>query len=395
MRTGLNAEDLIHAEVVWGGVQPVHVPNRMGTPRADQMQGTEFERLSELAGRVCYDSLGKGRSSTGFHEHIAHVRHFSLYEHCTFTVRVGPKDGAWLAGGEFEIHKVLPSFLNRPCMFVSFEGERSLRVTLNLRHVIEWLEWSASLADYQSVHPWVFPLLSRIVVSIAPTLAEAHRSIIEAADGPLPFLPIGTPKIGVKLVHPTSRHEMWASLLLSGSRGMSHEQVRHGDWTAISQRSTRYVDEDGSPWVTHPLVTRYCHDNDQKKKNILAWVDSVNGGMKQVRDGYRTLVAELEAWLTRRGVDNLSARKQARGAARGYLGNALYTEMIFSASVDQWRRMILARCSNAADAEIRVMYASVLQSLRESSLAEHFADLDLIPASDGIGVVVEMVTAPA
>jgi hypothetical protein len=45
------------------------------------------------------------------------------------------------------------------------------------------------------------------------------------------------------------------TLYLYGSRGFTHEQVRHR--FAISQRSTRYVDEDGSPYIMHPLVAAY------------------------------------------------------------------------------------------------------------------------------------------
>jgi thymidylate synthase ThyX len=67
-------------------------------------------------------------------------------------------------------------------------------------------------------------------------------------------------------------------------------------------------------------------------------------------------------------VDELTpvvGRKQARGAARGFLGNALSTELIFSASVAQWRRMIAQRDNEAADAEIRDLFCNYITPVVE------------------------------
>jgi thymidylate synthase ThyX len=86
-------------------------------------------------------------------------------------------------------------------------------------------------------------------------------------------------------------------------------------------------------------------------------------------------------------VDAFTARKQARGAARGYLGNALFTELIFSASVAQWRRILAQRLNAAADAEIREMAADVLPILKGCRYGSDFADMNTKPSPDGIGVV--------
>jgi thymidylate synthase ThyX len=99
------------------------------------------------------------------------------------------------------------------------------------------------------------------------------------------------------------------------------------------------------------------------------------------------MAKELQAWLASRGVDAMTARKQARGAARGYLGNALYTDMVFSASVAQWRRMLRLRCCDPADAEIRVLAAAALPGLKASRHGDRFASFDTAPAKDGLGLV--------
>jgi thymidylate synthase ThyX len=96
-------------------------------------------------------------------------------------------------------------------------------------------------------------------------------------------------------------------------------------------------------------------------------------------------VDKLQDYLTTKGADKHTARKQARGAARGYLGNALSTEIIFSASVAQWRRILAQRCHPAADAEIRVLAARILPVLQASRYGEDFADLTLVETPDVIG----------
>jgi thymidylate synthase (FAD) len=88
-----------------------------------------------------------------------------------------------------------------------------------------------------------------------------------------------------------------------------------------------------------------------------------------------------------KGTDKLTARKQARGAARGYLGNALYTELVFSASVAQWKRMLRLRCSDGADGEIRAVFVEVLKELKQCQYAQAFEAFDLVLASDGVGHV--------
>ena len=61
------------------------VPAELGKPRSDQDQGTDAERLIEAAGRVCYDSYGKGRNSEQYHEHLEEVGHGSVTEHACWS----------------------------------------------------------------------------------------------------------------------------------------------------------------------------------------------------------------------------------------------------------------------------------------------------------------------
>lgn len=213
----------------------LEIPSDMGEPRADQMQGTDGERLVELAGRACYDSLGKGRPSAEYHKHIMEVDHGSVTEHASITFFLG-----------------------------------------NI------------------------------------------------------------------------------------SRGLTHELVRHRVGVAISQRSTRYVDENESAWVLHPLLERYFETEVVKRAPNHEQVElTVNDQCRHVihtaKRSYKVVVTALEADLIAHGADKFTARKQARGAARGLLGNALLTEMVWTCNIRALKQILKQRANQHADAEIRVL----------------------------------------
>jgi thymidylate synthase ThyX len=67
--------------------------------------------------------------------------------------------------------------------------------------------------------------------------------------------------------------------------------------------------------------------------------------------------------------DKTAARKQARGAARGYLGNALASDMLFTTSVTGWKWILSQRKNKLADAEIREVYTPAWTALQSSSTA--------------------------
>jgi thymidylate synthase ThyX len=101
-------------------------------------------------------------------------------------------------------------------------------------------------------------------------------------------------------------------------------------------------------------------------------------------------VSYFQDYLKSQGVEGTNARKQARGAARGFLGISLQTEMIFTATAEQWRWILSQRGTKLADAEIRVLYTSgdhgVLDCLKSSRYGHFFEDFKTEECSDGIGL---------
>jgi thymidylate synthase ThyX len=355
------------AYLVWDGGDAVQIPEAMGKPAEGQMQGAAGERLSELAGRVCYDSLGKGRSSSDYHKHIQEVKHGSVYEHAHLTVFI-----AWNMKEPFAVMV----FLNRPGLWVRMVDNGFL-VTFNPRVLIDWEKFGGQLETrsmereilhHHAAKAWPLILMQR---GLSPEMNKHIGSVS-------------------RVVEPEHDEERWVTLFLSGSRGFSHELVRHGDFTAISQRSTRFVQENESEWIDHPLVQEFLASKDllpdDPENRIRGALGAIIGDVKvSAREVYGRTVEHLQKWLTAKGIDKLTARKQARGAARGYLGNALETEVIFSASIGQWKRMLSQRACDAADAEIRSVFIEALAELKKSRYADCFAGWSIAPAKDGIG----------
>lgn len=298
-------------KLVWDNANPdiVNIPSEMGEPRADQMQGTALERLAELCGRICYDSLGKGRNSEEYHRHIKEVGHLSVWEHCTRTVEV-ENESLFFNDGIAEL-------FNKPSLWADCSRlpRRTSRITMNARHVHEWQQ-------------------SRLGGILRRTWAAQTPQMIEAPSGNSLF----------QFSLPATDNERWVSLYIGNvSRNLTHELVRHGDWTAFSQRSTRYCDESETPIVWHPAFTFEEHEEARK---VTAYA----------RGQYSLLVR----WMLARGHD----RKTARGAARGVLPSALGTELIMSASVAQWKHILRLRGDVAADQEIQNLSAAIAEVVK-------------------------------
>jgi thymidylate synthase ThyX len=389
------------ASLVYDGGSVVYVPEEMGEPRNDQMAGTTGEQVSEVALRICYDSMATGRPTEGTISNILSTKHYSVFEHFNKVIEL-TFDPDTPAPTLLKVHNVLS---NRKGLFYIWEGLHGttptepkpllkLRICSNIRAILEWDEVSDRLPG------------------VVPDLASAFGSVlIDAWHREVPLLvPVGQSDVydcmkrfrmtSATFVEPKYDHEKWVSLYLKGSRGWSHEQVRHR--FAISQRSTRYCNESQSPWVLHPLIQKLIDTdpeetaqavNSKKKKDedpiegkhVLQFLAGLSNTVESCRVAYTTLVSILGRVLRSQGCDSKTARKQARGAARGLLGNALQTEMIFSAPVVFWRHILEMRCANMSDAEIRLVYNYALPVLQTCRYGDRFAEFELEPAIDGIG----------
>lgn len=368
----------LKAKLLWDGAE-VLVPAEMGEPHPGQMQGTTGEQIIELAARICYDSLGSGRDTNKTLANLLTVGHLSVAEHYMVPIRIVLRDP--------DLPKQFPEafavLLNRPGLCVRFSGPNELRMTANPRTALDW----------DKITKGICPELSNNPAGIE--FRDALRNVFYELT-PLIIPEKARPWSGFKFIQsacvvvPEADSEKWISMYMSGSRGFTHELVRHGDFTAISQRSTRYVDENESPWVTHPLLDAYLEDLAVPEAHRQTLREQLENCVDVARHAYLGIIDRLESWLLGRidpeaPYQKHTARKQARGAARGFLGNALKTELIFSASVNQWRHMNYMRAADAADAEIREIFIKALDVLKASRYGDRFKDLEVETSSDRIG----------
>jgi hypothetical protein len=359
----------MNASLVFDGGSEVRIPESMGTPSADQMKGTPAEQLGEVACRICYDSLGSGRSSEALHKHILEVINLSVYEHFQFTVGFT----------NIPIHQILQTLMNRKGVWIKIvePDESMIDVTINFRTILEWNKCTRSgniNGRSQSIRYHLQKVAHSLAPMIVPMPEDNSTGEFEREKG---VMLIDSDRL--------DPDQAWVSLWLYGSRGFTHEQVRHR--FAISQRSTRYVDETDSPYIIHPLITKWLNDKEGLLTDKVRATTLMTQSVEADRKTYIYLVEQLQAYSMKQGLDRTNARKQARGAARGYLGNALASEMIFSAPVTGWRHILRQRASKFADAEIRTIYTPALKALKSSRYGGFFADLETVPAPDGMGEV--------
>jgi thymidylate synthase ThyX len=232
----------VTSKLVWDGGTNISIPSEMGIPRADQLQGMVREQLSELAGRVCYDSVGSGRSSPDYHKHIKEVGHLSVYEHAHMTVHVSEPLNAMI-------------FLNRPGLWVENCFEEGFRVTFNPRSILDWDMWSEQIRVLDLIREKtafnVGDMLSVHAEQAYPMLVPPRERSKEIAGGY---------SRRSAIVWPQTDEEKWVSMFMVGSRGFSHELVRHGDRTGISQRCLA-----GDTAIT--MVNGNGHAMPSRKKN--------------------------------------------------------------------------------------------------------------------------------
>jgi hypothetical protein len=367
--------------LVWDGDGPVQLPPEMGEPTPDQFQGTEYEKLVETDARVCYDSYGydergkpRGRSSVLLHDHLRAVENHSVYDQAVFTVRLAPSGPVT---PEWSRHWAV-MFLNRPGIWVD-PGEWEVRLTLNLRAVVEWGRHSGSWnRTRDSEH--IGNVLGREAARLAPRVFP--EAIGRTSSQRQSFFPLQA-----EVIPAYDAHSAWAVLYFQGSRGFSHELVRHHWECGVSQRSTRYCDESSTPYIMPPLLDQYFADPQtdpaEAKRVWAAWREAT----AKSRDAYDLVNEALQGHGVRRGLERTPARKQARGAARGILGNSLMTCLIFGASLAQWRWMLKKRLSALADPEIRLLFGQVFPILQQSRHGHYLTDFDVEPSPDGIGEV--------
>jgi hypothetical protein len=339
-----------NVELVYDG-GAVIVPKSMGQARRDQLQGTELERLGEVACRICYDSLGKGRSSVNLHKHILDVVNLSVYRHCVLTVVLGTPD----------IQNVIRSFANRKGVWLQDIGTTIVEVTINFQAILEWSRYTKKINETYLTER-IGEVLRACANKVAPMIMPKSDFEIEG----------GFSQVSLKKQELLNEDQAWISLWIRGSRSFLVDQSRHS--YGISARSTRFCDEGESEYIQHPMVREFLADQSVDRDIRYNVANDIRLAMEYDREAYQSVVQELGKWGLDQGWEKSYVKKQARSAGKFCLAHALETEMIFSAPISGWKDMYRQRSSSLADLEMQELYAEIWEVLKSSYYGGCFND---------------------
>lgn len=308
---------------------PTDVLPKNGVKLAHHFNSTKYDNLIELAGRTCYDSskLEKTRNSVDYHKHINEVKHGSVQEHANLVISLQPDGYGQL------LQYILEIGGNRPGVYWTWH-DPFFTINFNVRAANEWGRITNTIGD-----------IGHTIRHYAKISAPLACNFVQI-EAPIKYQPVA----GKRFI---------SFYIGEVSRGLTHELIRHKYETAVSQRSTRFVNESDSMWSYHPLITTHQQD----LGNYLGDVKYLEKFQNSAKYAYDSIVEFLNKKLENIGLSKLAAIKQSRGAARGLLGNALSTELIFTASIEEWRHIILMRGNQHADAEIRLFANKAYEEL--------------------------------
>lgn len=171
-------------------------------------------------------------------------------------------------------------------------------------------------------------------------------------------------------------HAVWGFVICHAGRGFTHQMVRHGVGTALSQESQHFI--------------RY---GEEGEKNAPEAAVCLTGIPPELHEGFiedcRTSIRNYEKlWKNIRAMLPLDAKvkKIVSGAARGLLPNALESRLGFSANARALRHVCQLRGTEANTLEIRLVAVALtrIMLVEASSL---FQDFSIGEGSDGYPIV--------
>lgn len=285
-----------------------------GTIDKDCYNGSNYERLSELSGRLCYRSgytSSKNRNSKDYHAHIREVGHHSIYGHNIIHVQLTDKlYRDWCIG-----------FAGIPGWYPKREKGKNF-IGVNFR-LIENIYRNTLRTDSETDCLTTFYSIYELARKKAPLIfidkANSHVELEVLTDEQIKEFELE-----------------WYSFQIKTSRRVAQELTRHGFQTAISMESTRYVDISENAFIQHPY---------SKLKPIDVF-------MKACRQTYTSENKYVYEDLISQGKDKSYAKKQARGAAAAYMPLGLETNLVFSCSKPEFEEIKRQRISDSADREI-------------------------------------------
>lgn len=156
------------------------------------------------------------------------------------------------------------------------------------------------------------------------------------------------------------------------SRALTLEMNRHRH-LAISQESTRYVNEENSGIVLDPYFA-HLYNKKRTLDEELLLTDHIRASIAGI-DAYTRQVKRLES-MNPLGLEGFDLRKWARGKARNVLPHNLESKITYSGNIRAWRHFLETRSDPHAEPEIRRLCSHIFAEL-ENVAPLYFEDYEL------------------
>lgn len=275
------------------------------TPSATEITETDILKKIEYIGRTCYKSEDKitGTSAANFVRNLVKSNHLAMLEHAKITVWL-PLDTLicdlenGIMPNKFWQISVIPSAIN--------SSEQKLVITANLRSIIEYNDGYVA----KDLRRWL-TILHPEVAEICGISYEDSEFSIEPAGGVIEN--ISTLPLGIRDKH------SYRTFKFVTDRGVTHELVRHRD-ASFAQESTRYA--------------AYDKDKFGSEITFVKPADYQVNWTNEAKSIFERNCMNCE-------LNYMEGRQQAMQAqqARAFLPNSTKTEIVVTASEEEWHHI--------------------------------------------------------
>lgn len=369
---------------------------------------TDIGKITEFAGRICYNSGYKGqknRDSISYHKHIIESKHFSIYGHINYTIKVDLdnlkrkvvdevakdivedfasasnddlKDAFFVSVNTLsEFFKHLFRFLsNRKRIYLRYVNN-NLYMNISLRYIIETIVENK------------IGIIDLMVIKLLLEKNEDLRNFIKllfpdfyiklTSDGDFgiddvlltrpPFDSINFKSMFESVFK--SMYESifkasfdaaddifeWYNFYIYTSRRTANELIRHNTEYALSQQSTRYVMKDKLKIVD---LRNYLELNISDYRVDYFFQDLLGKYFDDVGQLLRKMLNFLLLFANDYG------RKEILGFYANFLPNGIDTEMVFSCTKWQFEKIKEQRLTQYADKNIVDLVQKMEKSIQNA-----------------------------
>jgi thymidylate synthase ThyX len=295
------------------------------------LESTSSLKAIERAARLCYKSEDKitedDSSAIQLVNNIVKRKHYAMIE---FGNDIHIKIPSYI----FEIY-LIKTLILLPCFrFVRINYyDRSYELSFNPRTAIELID-EFSCPDITSAEAqFLFSIIKQLPTELIPScISDQKYDYIKQ-------LPI---KYTFDNFEPRFDNQKTVVVKLITNRGVTHELVMHR-LCSFAQKSSRYCDETGDIEFIEPV----WYDRDEYPESTFEHI------LRQVEGCYNYLRK-----------DNNWKPEQAREV----LSNALKTEIMIKATIEEWKHIFSLRCDKAAHPQMIALMTDLRNQFIEQKL---------------------------